>query len=70
MPSHLPPVDKRDWFVWSDTRPTGWTTFAGDPWRNNGNGWYYGSDGLRSPLHYMRNPGEPPWDGVYVATDK
>ncbi len=29
-----------------------------------GNGWYYGSDGLRSPLHYMRNPGEPPWDGV------
>ena len=28
-----------------------------------GNGWYYGSDGLRSPLHYMRNPGEPAWDG-------
>lgn len=22
-------------------------------------GWYWGSDGLRSPLHYMRNPGEP-----------
>ena len=22
-------------------------------------GWYYGSDGLRSPLTYMRNPGEP-----------
>ncbi|MCR9096888.1 MAG: SDR family NAD(P)-dependent oxidoreductase [bacterium] len=26
-------------------------------------GWYYGSDGLRSPYHYMRNPGEPEWDG-------
>ena len=28
-----------------------------------GNGWYYGSDGLRSPYHYMRNPGEPVYDG-------
>ena len=27
-------------------------------------GWYYGSDALRSPYHYMRNPGEPAWDGV------
>lgn len=30
----------------------------------NGNGWYYGSDGLRSPYHYMRNPSEPEWDGI------
>ena len=22
-----------------------------------GNGWYYGSDGVRSPYHFMRNPG-------------
>lgn len=29
-----------------------------------GNGWYYGSDCLRSPLHFMRNPGEPAYDGV------
>jgi len=29
-----------------------------------GNGWYYGSDGERSPYHFMRNPGEPPYDGV------
>lgn len=27
-------------------------------------GWYLGSDAVRSPLHYMRNPGEPPFDGV------
>jgi len=26
-------------------------------------GWYYGSDGLRSPLNYMRNPGEPEYQG-------
>ena len=25
----------------------------------DGNGWYYGSDAVRSPLHFMRNPGEP-----------
>ena len=29
-----------------------------------GNGWYYGSDGIRSPLHFMRNPGQPEYDGV------
>lgn len=27
-----------------------------------GNGWYYGSDGLRSPLDVLRNPGEPEYD--------
>lgn len=29
----------------------------------DGNGWYYGSDAVRSPLHFMRNPGEPAYDG-------
>ena len=27
-------------------------------------GYYYGSDAVRSPLHFMRNPGEPPYDGT------
>ena len=27
-------------------------------------GWYFGSDAVRSPLHFMRNPGEPEYDGV------
>jgi hypothetical protein len=40
--STLASNDKRDWFVWEDDKPQGWNTFAGDPWRNNGNGWYYG----------------------------
>lgn len=26
-------------------------------------GWYYGSDGLRSPLNFMRNPGDPEFMG-------
>lgn len=29
-----------------------------------GNGYYYGSDAVRSPYHFMRNPGEPPYDGA------
>jgi hypothetical protein len=33
----------------------------------SGNGWYYGSDGMRSPYHFMRNPGEPVYDGVPPA---
>lgn len=37
-----PASDKYDWFVWEAVEPQGWNTFAGDPWRNNGNGWYYG----------------------------
>lgn len=27
-------------------------------------GYFWGSDGLRSPLHFCRNPGEPEFDGV------
>jgi carbonyl reductase 1 len=27
-------------------------------------GYFWGSDGLRSPLHYLRNPGEPEYDGT------
>ena len=28
------------------------------------NGWFYGSDAKRSPPHFLRNPGEPEYDGV------
>lgn len=28
-----------------------------------GNGRFYGSDGLRSPYHFKRSPGSPEWDG-------
>ena len=48
--------DKRDWFVWSADRPAGWNTFAGDPWRNTGNGWYYGVFSALMPDFNLRNP--------------
>jgi len=47
---------KRDWFVWSATHPAGWNTFSGDPWRNDGNGWYYGVFGQLMPDWNLRNP--------------
>ncbi|CAJ1430369.1 unnamed protein product [Effrenium voratum] len=28
-----------------------------------GNGWYYGSDAVRSPIDRYRGPGEPPYEG-------
>jgi carbonyl reductase 1 len=28
------------------------------------NGWFYGSDAKRSPPHFVRNPGEPEFDGT------
>lgn len=31
---------------------------------NLGQGWFYGSDSKRSPLHFMRNPGDPVYDGI------
>jgi carbonyl reductase 1 len=34
---------------------------ANDPAQS---GWFFGSDAQRSPLHYLRNPGEPAFDGV------
>lgn len=51
-----PTNDKYDWFVWEDPKPLGWNTFAGDPWRNNGNGWYYGVFTALMPDFNLRNP--------------
>lgn len=48
--------DKRDWYVWEAIQPQGWNTFAGDPWRNNGNGWYYGIFSPQMPDFNLRNP--------------
>ena len=51
-----PPNDKYDWFIWAEPKPSGWNTFAGDPWRNNGNGWYYGVFSALMPDFNLRNP--------------
>ncbi|CAK8999979.1 unnamed protein product [Durusdinium trenchii] len=32
----------------------------------DGNGWHYGPDGVRSPLHFLRHRGEPAYNGEPV----
>lgn len=32
----------RNWYVWSETYPEGWSTFSGDPWHKGAGDWYYG----------------------------
>ena len=52
-------IRSRDRLRSRDTKVT--TSLFGDL---EGNGFYYGSDAVRSPYHFMRNPGEPEYDGV------
>lgn len=51
----------RDWFVWSDTKPEGWSTFSGDPWRQDNTGWYYGVFVDSMPDFNLRNPKVVDW---------
>jgi len=46
----------RDWYVFSDTEMKGWTTYGGDPWRANGDDWYYGAFDVIMPDWNLRNP--------------
>ncbi|MEY4762141.1 MAG: hypothetical protein RLZZ200_1997 [Pseudomonadota bacterium] len=47
---------RREWFVWRDSHPSGWSGFGGDPWHNNGNGWYYGVFATNMPDFNLHNP--------------
>lgn len=51
----------RNWYIWSDTRPEGWETFSGDPWRQDQSGWYYGVFVDSMPDFNLRNPDVVNW---------
>lgn len=51
----------RDWYIWSDTYPEGWSTFSGDPWRQDGTGWYYGVFVDSMPDFNLKNPAVVNW---------
>lgn len=51
----------RDWYIWSDTQPEGWSTFSGDPWRQDNTGWYYGVFVDSMPDFNLRNPAVVDW---------
>ena len=46
----------RDWYVWAKPKPSGWTTFSGDPWHEVGDEAYYGAFGDALPDFNLRNP--------------
>ncbi len=45
-----------DWFLWADDKPKGWNTFAGDPWREGNQRWYYAVFDAGMPDFNLRNP--------------
>ncbi|HJW12245.1 MAG TPA: alpha-amylase family glycosyl hydrolase [Albitalea sp.] len=45
-----------DWYIFKDSPQPGWTTFAGDPWREAGSRWYYGVFSSDLPDFNLRNP--------------
>lgn len=51
----------RDWYIWSATQPEDWNTFAGDPWRQDNTGWYYGVFDSSMPDFNLRNPKVVDW---------
>lgn len=54
--SSSPENDKRDWYIWQDTKPTGWSGFGGDPWHGMGDAWYYGVFTNAMPDFNLNNP--------------
>jgi len=46
----------RDWYVWQDAKPTGWTIFDIDPWNPTPDGAYFSQFGKEMPDFNLRNP--------------
>ena len=46
----------RDWYVWEDTKPTGWSIFDHDPWTMTPNGAYFAQFAENIPDFNLRNP--------------
>ena len=46
----------RDWYVWEDAKPSGWSIFDIDPWNATPNGAYFSQFGADMPDFNLRNP--------------
>jgi len=46
----------RDWYVWEDTKPVGWSIFDNDPWTMTSNGAYFHQFNDSIPDFNLRNP--------------
>jgi glycosidase len=46
----------RNWYVWQDTHPSGWSIYGGDPWRTAANGAYFAPFWDQMPDFNLLNP--------------
>ena len=46
----------RDWYVWEDAKPSGWSIFDKDPWTMTPSGAYFAQFGPDIPDFNLRNP--------------
>lgn len=46
----------RNWYLWSDTRPAGWSIYGGDPWRASGGSYYFAGFSVQMPDWNLKNP--------------
>lgn len=51
----------RDWYVWQDSKPGGWSIYDGDPWRRAATGWYYAPFSEQMPDFNLRHPATVAW---------
>ena len=46
----------RDWYVWQDSHPTGWSIYGNDPWIAAPTGWYFAGFWDQMPDWNLANP--------------
>ena len=51
----------RDWYVWSDEKPDGWSIYGNDPWHKDPTGWYFGAFWDQMPDFNLLNPAVIAW---------
>lgn len=51
----------RDWYVWSDVHPEGWSIYGRDPWYSTGKGYYFAGFWEHMPDLNLANPEVEAW---------
>ena len=51
----------RDWYIWRDEKPAGWSIYGKDPWHADATGWYFGAFWDQMPDFNLLNPAVIAW---------
>jgi glycosidase len=51
----------RDWYIWQDFSPSGWSIYGGNPWRNSTFGSYFAGFSVTMPDFNLKNNGVLAW---------